>query len=82
MENNILVAEDVAGTDEIDLVVGGFHLADASEKRIRDIADFLANSRVKQIACCHCTGTDSAERLRSILGSRVTLARAGMSWMI
>lgn len=82
LENNVLAAMDVAGVARIDLLAGGFHLANAREDRLESLADFLKNVDVGQIACCHCTGSGAYEYLRSKLGLRVTLARAGISWRI
>ncbi|MGB9619546.1 MAG: MBL fold metallo-hydrolase [Armatimonadota bacterium] len=82
LENNVLAAMDVAGVERIDLLAGGFHLGNASEDRMQSLAGFLKNVDVGQIACCHCTGSGAYEYLRSKLGSRVLLARAGVSWRI
>lgn len=82
VENNLLVAIDIAGTDQIKLAVGGMHLGSADEKRLSDVAEFLASKRVETIACCHCTGQRAYEYLRDRLGPRVIQGRAGMSWEI
>ncbi len=82
LENNLLAAMDVAGVSRIDLLAGGFHLGDASRDRLESLAGFLNSVDMGQIACCHCTGASAYEYLRSKLGPRVTLARAGTSWRI
>ena len=82
VENNVLAAMEMAGVTRIDLVAGGFHLGDASEDRLESMTDFLKNVDIGRIACCHCTGTGAFGYLRSKLGPRVTLARAGVSWHI
>lgn len=82
VENNVLAAMDVAGVRSIDLLVGGFHLGDASRDRLEHLVDFLNNTDIAQVACCHCTGVDAYRYLNAKLGSRVTLARAGMSWEV
>jgi 7,8-dihydropterin-6-yl-methyl-4-(beta-D-ribofuranosyl)aminobenzene 5'-phosphate synthase len=82
LENNILAAMNVAGVARIDLLAGGFHLGNASEDKLKSLADFLKNADIGQIACCHCTGIGAYEYLRSKLGSQVTLARAGVSWEV
>lgn len=82
LENNLLAAMDVAGVERIDLLAGGFHLGNASEDKLDSLADFLKNADIGHIACCHCTGFGAYEYLRSRLGHRVTLARAGVSWEV
>jgi len=82
LENNVLAAMDSAAVARIDLLAGGFHLRDASEDRLESLAGFLKSVDIGQIACCHCTGSGAYEYLRSKLGHRVTLARAGVSWEV
>ena len=82
VENNLLAARDVAGVGRIDLLVGGFHLGDASDDRLRALSDFLAKQDVPWVACCHCTGVGAYEYLRSELGDKIALAQAGSSWEI
>jgi 7,8-dihydropterin-6-yl-methyl-4-(beta-D-ribofuranosyl)aminobenzene 5'-phosphate synthase len=82
LENNVLAAMAVVGTTRIDLLAGGFHLADAGEDRLESLADFLERVNVGHIACCHCTGANAFEYLRSKLGSRVAQALAGVTWEI
>jgi 7,8-dihydropterin-6-yl-methyl-4-(beta-D-ribofuranosyl)aminobenzene 5'-phosphate synthase len=82
LENNILAALDAAKVARIDLVAGGFHLHSAGDQRLEALAGFLKDIDIEQIACCHCTGAGAYEYLRSKLGSRVMLARAGVFWRI
>lgn len=82
LENNLFAAMDVAGATRIDLLAGGFHLADAGEERLESLAGFLERVDVGQIACCHCTGSDAIEYLRAKLGTRVAQVRAGVIWEI
>lgn len=82
LENNLLAAMDVAGVETIELLAGGFHLGNANEDRLESLADFLNDLDIGQIACCHCTGMGAYEYLRSKLGSKVVLGRAGTFWQI
>lgn len=82
LENTVLGAMDVAGVKRIDLLAGGFHLGNAGENRLLSLADFLGNADIGRIACCHCTGSSAYEYLRSKLGTRVTQAQAGVSWVV
>lgn len=82
LDSNILAAMEVAGVARIDLLAGGFHLVNVSGDELDTLADFLRNVDIGQIACCHCTGVGAYEYLRSKLGTRVMLARSGISWRI
>lgn len=82
LKNNVLAAMDVAGVVRIDLLAGGLHLGNASEEKLDSLADFLKNTNVAQIVCCHCTGVKAYEYLRSKLDHRVSLARTGLSWEV
>ncbi len=82
VENNVQAAIDIAGIGRIDLLVGGFHLGNTDEDRLNALTDFLRDIAVRQIACCHCTGTSAYEYLRSKLGSRVVQGEAGDHWEI
>ena len=82
VENNLLAAMDIAGADEIKLVVGGMHLGDADEARLNEVAEFLESKPIETIVCCHCTGQQAYEYLRDRLGPRVIQGHAGMSWII
>jgi 7,8-dihydropterin-6-yl-methyl-4-(beta-D-ribofuranosyl)aminobenzene 5'-phosphate synthase len=54
--NTLYHAQKLSGVKEIDTVVGGCHLVNASEERIwRTIAD-LKELGVKRLGVCHCTG--------------------------
>lgn len=82
VENNILAAREIAGTEHIKLVVGGLHLRDADEERLKEVADFLATMEIETIACCHCTGDYAIRYLQNKLGSKIIHAQACDSWTI
>ena len=80
VENNLLAAMEIAGTEEIKLAVGGMHLGSADEARLNEVAEFFESKPIETIACCHCTGQAAYEYLRNRLGPRVVQGGAGMSW--
>jgi len=82
LENNVLAAMDAAGVTRIDLLAGGFHLGSADKDRLESLAGFLQSTDIGQIACCHCTGSNAYEYLRSVLGPRVIRGSTGVSWRI
>lgn len=82
VENNILTAMQIAGTEHIKLVVGGLHLGHANEERLNGVSDFLTVADIETIACCHCTGDQAIRYLENRLQSRIIQAQAGDSWTI
>jgi 7,8-dihydropterin-6-yl-methyl-4-(beta-D-ribofuranosyl)aminobenzene 5'-phosphate synthase len=58
-------------------VLGGMHLAEASEQRIELTCAALDRYGVRLVAPCHCSGERAIARLRSRLGERVVDCSAG-----
>ena len=54
---------------KIHLVLGGFHLLDASEEELRIIAEKLREMDVKKIAPCHCSGELTKEIFSEVYGN-------------
>lgn len=61
----------VSGIDAIHAVIGGFHLANVGEGRLRATADYIQSRKISRVVPCHCTGDPEIEWLRSRLGSGV-----------
>jgi 7,8-dihydropterin-6-yl-methyl-4-(beta-D-ribofuranosyl)aminobenzene 5'-phosphate synthase len=59
-------------------VIGGFHLAQASESRLRSTVDALKELDLDLIVPCHCTGDAAVDRLAEAFGDRVVSGMAGM----
>ena len=53
---------------EIYMVLGGFHLGQASEKRIQEIIRTLKDLGVKKVGATHCTGDKAMELFRRAWG--------------
>lgn len=68
-----------AGESRIHVVLGGFHLLDASEVRLERTLRALADLSPDLIVPCHCTGEVAIERLGRALGKRVRRGHAGMT---
>jgi 7,8-dihydropterin-6-yl-methyl-4-(beta-D-ribofuranosyl)aminobenzene 5'-phosphate synthase len=60
-------------------VIGGLHLAAASESRMRQTIDALRAMDVQQVIPLHCTGESAVARLRKELGERVVTTAIGGS---
>ena len=82
VENNILSAMELAGTQKLDRVVGGMHLGSAGNDRLDRLARFLETQQIGEVVCCHCTGQHAAEYLIQKLGPMVIQGHSGMSWKV
>jgi 7,8-dihydropterin-6-yl-methyl-4-(beta-D-ribofuranosyl)aminobenzene 5'-phosphate synthase len=49
-------AIELTGVKKVKAIIGGLHLAEASEERIRKTVEFLAQQDIDLIAAGHCTG--------------------------
>jgi 7,8-dihydropterin-6-yl-methyl-4-(beta-D-ribofuranosyl)aminobenzene 5'-phosphate synthase len=59
------------------LVMGGFHLGDASRSRIETIIADLRDLGVQRVAPCHCTGDLARRMFADAYGADCTLAGVG-----
>jgi 7,8-dihydropterin-6-yl-methyl-4-(beta-D-ribofuranosyl)aminobenzene 5'-phosphate synthase len=77
--NTLCRAQEVTGKQKIHAVLGGAHLHDATEDRIRFVIESLKNLGVEMIALNHCTGQGVACRLQQEFGDRFHFNPAGTS---
>lgn len=59
---------DLLQTDQIYLTLGGFHLRNLSESRIRKIAEDMQQLGLQRIAPCHCSGLTARKVFREKYG--------------
>ena len=79
--NTLTHAQRLSGISHICAVLGGFHLREASETRVKRTIGALTELAVDVIIPCHCTGDPAVETLRRTLGERVGLGSAGATYM-
>ena len=60
-------------------VIGGLHLAAASENRMRQTIEALQTMDIRQLVPLHCTGEPAVAQLREALGERVVTTAMGGS---
>ena len=60
--NVVRKAKEITGEDTVTLVLGGFHLADEPNSRVKSILREFRRLWVQKLAPCHCTG-DRTRRL-------------------
>jgi 7,8-dihydropterin-6-yl-methyl-4-(beta-D-ribofuranosyl)aminobenzene 5'-phosphate synthase len=75
--NTVKNAQEIAGTEEVYTIVGGFHLADASTKRIEATLDHLLRIQPKLLHPCHCTGARAMSRFLEAFRERVVPVGTG-----
>ena len=75
--NTVKQAQRIAGVEEIYAVLGGFHLKNADEKRIRLTINQLIEIDPEIIAPCHCTGSKAIGRIAKAFGDRCRLIGTG-----
>jgi 7,8-dihydropterin-6-yl-methyl-4-(beta-D-ribofuranosyl)aminobenzene 5'-phosphate synthase len=78
--NSIRYALRLSGESKAHAVMGGFHLAQASESRLGSTVDALNELDLDLIVPCHCTGDVAAEKLRLAFGDRVVRGAAGATY--
>jgi len=76
--NIVKHASSMCGTREFDNVIGGFHLVEASDERIRKTVEGLAEFSLRAIAPGHCTGFRAQAAMYSAYGETFTALRTGM----
>lgn len=64
--------------DNVNLLIGGFHLMEYSPKEILAIARELEDMNVQKIAPCHCSGDRTRELLRDHYGGNYVECGAGL----
>ena len=75
--NALYHARKISGVQTIYAVIGGAHLIDASEERIKQTLHALKALNVQKVGLCHCTGMHSISILAYELGDRFFFNNAG-----
>jgi len=75
--NTLRYALRLSGAPRLHAVLGGFHLAAASEARLDHTRDALQELAPAMIIPCHCTGDAAVGKLRRSFGGRVVPGAAG-----
>jgi 7,8-dihydropterin-6-yl-methyl-4-(beta-D-ribofuranosyl)aminobenzene 5'-phosphate synthase len=78
--DRVVVRSREIGEDEVHLVVGGFHLGGASERRIKTIIEKLQGLGVQQVAPGHCAGDGAKDLFRSEYGKNYHDVGVGWQW--
>lgn len=80
--NIVEQAMELAGEKKIEAILGGFHLIDAKDDRIKETVRLLKEFEPHWIAAGHCTGFRAEAELFRTFGRRFGPLRAGMYFSI
>jgi len=75
--NTLRHVQKVSGSEKIHAVIGGLHLVNASEERIRKTLAALDEFQLDLIVPCHCTGAGATESIRNHFKDRAQIGAAG-----
>ena len=75
--NTLYHAQQIAGTAEIHMVLGGSHLLRASEQRLWQTIAALRDLGVQRLGLCHCTDLPAASLLAQEFGDKFFFNKAG-----
>ncbi len=65
---------------KLDIIIGGFHLGNASTHHLKKIAEVFKKLQVEEIYGIHCTGANAQEYFKEYLGSAYRAGYAGLSF--
>jgi 7,8-dihydropterin-6-yl-methyl-4-(beta-D-ribofuranosyl)aminobenzene 5'-phosphate synthase len=77
--NTLYHAQKLTGVKQIHTVVGGCHLVDASEERIKKTIAALKDLDVKKVGVSHCTGLRAGAMMAAEFGDEFFFNMAGTS---
>ncbi|NMB41824.1 MAG: MBL fold metallo-hydrolase [Firmicutes bacterium] len=75
-------SKEITGVDEVELVMGGFHLIEATDERISKTAQAFQKLNVNTVVAGHCTGLKACAELARALGDKFTLLQCGTTLTI
>ena len=78
--NTIDCIRKISGLNEIKLLIGGFHLKDASEKRLNKTVSYLNKLKIEYIVPAHCTGESVVDIFKNELNADVIVSKVGFKF--
>jgi 7,8-dihydropterin-6-yl-methyl-4-(beta-D-ribofuranosyl)aminobenzene 5'-phosphate synthase len=75
--NTLYYIREITGESSVAAIIGGFHLQNASEERLKETTAALHD--LELVVPCHCTGETALSSLCASLGNRVKRGHAGLS---
>ncbi|HHF99020.1 MAG TPA: MBL fold metallo-hydrolase [Candidatus Aerophobetes bacterium] len=80
--NTLNYAVKLTGKNNFHLVLGGTHLKNANNQRIKKTAALLSSFQIEKIVLSHCTGIQAFINLHHVLGDKVSIGKVGESFTV
>jgi 7,8-dihydropterin-6-yl-methyl-4-(beta-D-ribofuranosyl)aminobenzene 5'-phosphate synthase len=80
--NTIAHARQCFGVDRVYAVIGGFHLAEASDEEIGQTIDYMLALEPHLVVPCHCTGLKAICRFAQAMGDKFVEGVAGTTYLL
>ncbi|MGH7155515.1 MAG: MBL fold metallo-hydrolase [Acetobacteraceae bacterium] len=78
--NTVRRAQQVSGVDKIYALVGGFHLAPASDDYLRQVMTALNEFDIEHVFPMHCSGQNFVELAKKMMPEKLVLCATGSSF--
>ena len=78
--NIVNYAKEITGVNQVEAVIGGLHLVDASDDVINRTVEELNNLNVSWISAGHCTGFKAQAKIYLAFGKRFSPLHTGMEF--
>lgn len=72
--NTVRHIRSISGVERIHGIIGGLHLLNANDERLRATQQFLADCQPDFLVPCHCTGSHVAEQFQQRFGKNIVTA--------
>jgi 7,8-dihydropterin-6-yl-methyl-4-(beta-D-ribofuranosyl)aminobenzene 5'-phosphate synthase len=81
--NTVCYAREISGVSRVWAIIGGFHLAPASESDIQRTIDELERDELRpgMIVPSHCTGFDAMRQFASRMSDEFVLGTVGTTYL-
>jgi len=75
--NTVLHAQKIMKTEKVYAVLGGFHLINATARRVKKTIEDLKKFNIKFLGPCHCTGKKAMRKLKEVFGDKCQFLKTG-----
>ncbi len=79
--NTVKHAQEISGVDQVWAILGGFHLASASDKDIRRTIDELEQLQPSMVVPTHCTGFSATSEFARRMPDQFVLGAVGTTYL-
>ena len=80
--NTIEHARNISGVETIHAVIGGFHMARASDEEIEQTMEYFKEISPSLIVPCHCTGLKAISRFAQVFPDQFIEGVVGATYLI